>query len=156
MALNSRRKLAPTVQNLLDNMKVTALAKTAQDGDIKNRGVKTGRGRSDDDERTEKRLKVQEGMTVEAHKKNQDTSYEIKKDMTDDQINLINVSSVTSVADGEKDLAQIPPIVTERARNLAVMGCSRRSGSTPAHRAKSGKTKSAREKRKIMKVKSHY
>ena len=69
-------------------MKVTALAKTAQDGDIKNRGVKTGRGRSDDDERTEKRLTVQEGTTVEAHKKNQDTSYDIKKDMTDDKINL--------------------------------------------------------------------
>ena len=89
---------------------------------------------------------------MEAHKKNQDTSYDIKKDMTDDKINLINVSSVTSVADGEKDLAQIPPIVTKRARKLAVTGRSRRSRSTPARRAKSGMIKSAGEKRTVVKA----
>ena len=93
---------------------------------------------------------------MDAHKKNQDTSYDIKKDMTDDKINLINVSSVTSVADGEKDLAQTLPIATERARSLAVTGRSRRSRSSPARRAKSGKTKSTGEKRKVVKVKSHY
>ena len=88
MALNSRRKLAHTVQNLLDNMKVTALAKTAQDGDLTKRGAKPVSGRLDDDEKTGQRQAVHEKTSAEERKKNQDTGYDITGETTEVKIKL--------------------------------------------------------------------
>ena len=100
MALNSRRKLAPTVQNLLDNMKVTALAKTAQDGDLTKRGAKPVRGRPDDDEKTGQRQAVHEKTSAEERKKNQDTGYDITREMTEVKINREKITRKTKDKDG--------------------------------------------------------
>ena len=95
-------------------MKVTALAKTAQDGYLMKRGAKPVSGRSDDDEKRGQRLAVHEGLSVEEHMKNQDTGYDTKREMTEVKINLDNITRRKKARD-VKDTAQTLTTTTRRA-----------------------------------------
>ena len=137
-------------------MKVTALAKTAQDGDLTKRGAKPVSGRPDDDEKTGQRQAVHENTSAEERKKNQDTGYDITREMTEVKINREKITRKTKDKDGE-DTAQTLPTSTGRERTkLAATGRSGRSRSTPARRAKSGIARVAGEKRTAVKVKPHF